>query len=78
MFGVNAQLSFLAVVHLSLNRANPTRRSNAESCDWAHCNSATLHNLNNLPSVEYDRCELGNTLNQLSPAYEQLPRHSNN
>ena len=42
MFGVNAQLFFLVVVNFPLNRANPTRCSNAESGDWVPCNSATL------------------------------------
>lgn len=75
MVDLNAQFLFLAVVNLPLICANPTGRSNSQSWDWVPCNSATFQNLNKLPSVEDDLCDLVNTLKYLSATYEQLPGH---
>ena len=58
--------SFSLVVNLPVNRANPTGRSNAKSWDGVRRLFVTLENLNDLSSVEYDRCDQINNLNQLS------------
>lgn len=78
MYDVNAQFVFLVVVNLPLNCANPTRGSHAESWYWVAHIFAAPEDLDNLPSIEYDRCGLENSFNDLSTMYAQLPRHSNN
>ena len=74
--GERSVRSCLVVVELPMNCAKPARRSNFKSWDWVHRNSVTLENLKSLLSVEYDRCDLVNSLNQLSAAYKQLLQHN--
>lgn len=54
---------FSRVANLPLNCASLTKRSNAKSWDWVARTLVTLENLDNLPSIDYERCDLEKSLN---------------